>query len=71
MVQVQTRISICRDIKDNRGLEVAQSGKAQVIVTGDLDVLVLNPFGDVAILRPQSLYGCIARMNWRDKASII
>jgi len=42
----------CRDPKDDKFLEVALSGKADVILTGDADLLTLNPWRGVAILSP-------------------
>lgn len=45
-------ITACRDPKDNKFLEAALAGEADVIVTGDDDLLVLNPFEGVDILRP-------------------
>lgn len=44
------RISVCRDPKDNELLEIAATGKANVIVTGDDDLLVLNPFEGIPIV---------------------
>nr|WP_181280545.1 putative toxin-antitoxin system toxin component, PIN family [Aphanothece hegewaldii] len=46
-------IEICRDPKDNKYLELAVSGKAEAIITGDEDLLVLNPFRGIIILTPQ------------------
>ncbi|MGB8213059.1 MAG: hypothetical protein WCE68_05820 [Anaerolineales bacterium] len=37
-----------------RLLELAASGKADAIVTGDSDLLVLHPFRKIAILKPDS-----------------
>ena len=54
LVDVNEEISVCRDPKDNMILEVAVSGKADVIVTGDHDLLVLSPFEGIAILDPQT-----------------
>ena len=34
LVWVETRITICRDPKDNKFLELAIDGKAQIIITG-------------------------------------
>lgn len=45
-------ITACRDPQDNKFLEAALAGEADVIVTGDDDLLVLNPFEGVDILRP-------------------
>jgi len=53
LVEVRETVSICRDPKDNHIFELAVSGKADVIVTGDADLLVLHPFRGIAILNPQ------------------
>ncbi|MEZ2228616.1 MAG: putative toxin-antitoxin system toxin component, PIN family [Microcoleus sp.] len=52
LVSITEKIAVCRDEKDNKFLELAVSGNANVIVTGDLDLLVLNPFQAVEILTP-------------------
>ena len=44
-------ITACRDPKD-KFLEVAVTGKADVIVSGDQDLLVLHPFAGIPILAP-------------------
>jgi putative PIN family toxin of toxin-antitoxin system len=46
------RITACRDPKDDKFLEVAVAGKANVIVSGDQDLLVLHPFSGIPILTP-------------------
>ena len=43
---------ICRDPKDNKFLEAALAGSADCIVTGDADLLILNAFEGIPILRP-------------------
>jgi uncharacterized protein len=48
-------ITACRDPKDNKFLETALVGKADAIVTGDDDLLVLSPFEGVDILCPAEL----------------
>jgi uncharacterized protein len=52
---VQTTVSIdaCRDGDDNRVLELAVTGNAAAIITGDNDLLTLTPFRGVAILSPR------------------
>lgn len=42
----------CRDPKDDKFLEVALNGRADVIVTGDEDLLAMNPWREIAILSP-------------------
>jgi len=44
------RIAVCRDPKDDEFLEVAVTGEADVIVSGDQDLLVLHPFEGIPIL---------------------
>ncbi|MBI4491680.1 MAG: putative toxin-antitoxin system toxin component, PIN family [Chloroflexi bacterium] len=45
-------ITACRDPKDNKVLEAATDGKADVIVSGDDDLLVLSPFEGIPIFGP-------------------
>ncbi|MEY3868133.1 MAG: putative toxin-antitoxin system toxin component, PIN family [Microcoleaceae cyanobacterium] len=52
LVSITEKIAVCRDEKDNKFLELAVSGNANVIVTGDFDLLVLNPFQSVEIITP-------------------
>jgi len=52
MVTILHAIHDCREVRDNQILEVAVNGQAQVIITGDEDLLVLNPFRDIPIMRP-------------------
>ena len=43
-------VTDCRDAKDNKCLELALAASATVIVSGDDDLLVLNPWRGVRIL---------------------
>lgn len=52
-IDVTEQISECRDPKDNKYLELAVSGQAECIVTGDDDLLVLNSFRGIEILTVQ------------------
>ena len=45
-------VRACRDPKDDKILELAWNGNADYIVTGDDDLLVMNPFRGIAIVRP-------------------
>ncbi len=54
IVPITHRITACRDPKDDKFLHVALNGNAQVIVTGDADLLVLQPFHGIAIVNPQT-----------------
>ncbi len=50
LVEVRTIISVCRDPKDNKFLSLAIDGNASIIITGDKDLLVLNPFKNITII---------------------
>ena len=50
-------ITACRDPKDNKFLEAALAGEVNAVVTGDDDLLVLNPFEGVDILRLAEFLG--------------
>ena len=43
-------VRACRDPKDDKFLEVALNGKATLILTGDADLLALNPWQEIAIV---------------------
>src|SRR5215472_16428606 len=45
-------VRVCRDPKDDRFLELAINGGAQLIITGDSDLLALHPFRGLDILTP-------------------
>ncbi len=45
-------IALCRDPKDDKFLEVAVEGQADVIVTGDEDLEVLDPFEGIPMISP-------------------
>jgi hypothetical protein len=46
------RVTDCRDPKDDKYLELAFAAGAEIIVSSDNDLLVLNPWRGVSILRP-------------------
>ena len=53
MIEISETITVCRDPKDDKLLELAISGSASFLVTGDKDLLVLNPFRGVKIISPR------------------
>lgn len=59
VVSPTQKIVACRDGKDNFLLEVALEGKADYLVTGDNDLLVLNPFQNIKIVKPKDFEGVI------------
>jgi putative PIN family toxin of toxin-antitoxin system len=51
-VDIRRRVQICRDARDDKFLEVAINGEADLIVTGDADLLMLHHFEGVEIVTP-------------------
>ncbi len=49
-IEIQESIVACRDPKDDQYLSLAINGRAECIVTGEDDLLVLNPFREIPIL---------------------
>lgn len=51
-VTITQEIKVCRDSDDDKWLSLAISAKADCIVSGDKDLLVLHPFRQIPILKP-------------------
>ena len=60
LIEVEQRVEVCRDPKDDKFLSLALAGGAGVIVSGDEDLLVLDPFRGARILRPQEFLAEVA-----------
>jgi len=52
LIAITERIAACRDPKDDKFLELAVNGHADLIVTGDADLLALNPFREIPVVTP-------------------
>jgi len=45
-------LAVCHDPKDDKFLEIATTGAADLIVSGDKDLLALHPFEGISIVAP-------------------
>jgi len=52
LVAIVERITACRDPTDDKFLELAVNGRADMIVSGDADLLALNQFRGIPIVTP-------------------
>jgi putative PIN family toxin of toxin-antitoxin system len=52
IIEALQLVRASRDPKDDKFLEAAVNGRANVLVTGDRDLLDLNPFRGIVILTP-------------------
>lgn len=57
IVTILQTLHASRDPKDDKFLDVAVNGRADVIVTGDRDLLALHPFRGIAIVAPAEYVG--------------
>lgn len=62
LVDVVDDFSDCRDKKDNFLLNLVVSGRADYLVTGDVDLLVLNPFHGVEIVSYQNFQNLVREL---------
>lgn len=65
LVDVTEVVTECRDPKDNKFLELAVSGKATCIVSGDKDLLALHPFRGIQMVAPQ----VVLRQMWPERTA--
>ncbi|MBX9625189.1 MAG: putative toxin-antitoxin system toxin component, PIN family [Gemmataceae bacterium] len=56
-VAVSEVVRECRDPDDDKFLELAVSGRATHVISGDADLLVLNPFRGVPVVTPHDFLG--------------
>ncbi|MFH2102593.1 MAG: putative toxin-antitoxin system toxin component, PIN family [Chloroflexota bacterium] len=52
LVSPREKVHTCRDPKDDKFLEAALAGQADCIVSGDLDLLDLDPFQGIPVYWP-------------------
>jgi putative PIN family toxin of toxin-antitoxin system len=57
LVPIIRLVRECRDPKDDKFLEVALNGRADVIITGDADLLGMHPWREIAVLSPAHFLG--------------
>lgn len=61
LITITERIAACRDPTDDKFLELAINGRADLIITGDADLLALNPFRDIPIVTPATFVQGVLR----------
>ena len=52
LIEVVERIAACRDPTDDKFLELAVNGGADLIVSGDANLLELHPFRGIPVITP-------------------
>ena len=52
LVDISETVKACRDPEDDRILELAVNGSADFVITGDADLLAMDPFRGTRIVTP-------------------
>jgi putative PIN family toxin of toxin-antitoxin system len=52
IIAIPSPILACRDPRDDKFLSLAVFGEAELLISGDADLLVLNPFRGINVLTP-------------------
>lgn len=67
LVTPTRKVKICRDPKDDMFIEAALTGGAEVVVTGDEDLLTLKKFETVRFVTPRAFLALLAQRPQADE----
>ncbi len=56
IAKTKAQVKICRDLKDNKFLELAKAIQADYLITGDKDLLDLQNFEQTEIFKPSQFW---------------
>jgi uncharacterized protein len=62
-ITISYQTTICSDPDDNKFLELAVSGMARYIITGDRDLLILENHNDIPIVKPTTFLDLVKSDN--------
>jgi putative PIN family toxin of toxin-antitoxin system len=61
-VEILNQVQLCRDLKDDKFIDLALNGDASHLITGDNDLLVLNPIENTSIINPRTFWDEIIKL---------
>lgn len=61
LVAISERLTLCRDPGDDKFLELAVKGRADLIVSGDDDLLAMGAVRDIPIVAPAAFVRAVSR----------
>ncbi|MFZ4728017.1 MAG: putative toxin-antitoxin system toxin component, PIN family [Pseudanabaena sp.] len=61
-VEILNQVQLCRDPKDDKFIDLALNGDASHLITGDNDLLVLNPIENTSIINPRTFWDEIIKL---------
>jgi len=53
-IEILNQVQLCRDPKDDKFIDLAINGDASHLISGDNDLLVLNPIKNISIINPRN-----------------
>lgn len=56
LITIESKVTVCRDPKDNYLLALAKDSKAHYLVTGDQDLLILEKFHNTRIINYRNFF---------------
>ncbi|OYQ65276.1 putative toxin-antitoxin system toxin component, PIN family [Pseudanabaena sp. SR411] len=60
--EILNQVQLCRDPKDDKFIDLALNGEASHLITGDSDLLVLNPIQNTSVINPRTFWGEIIKL---------
>ena len=61
-VEILNQVQLCRDPKDDKFIDLALNGEASHVITGDNDLLVLNPIENTSVINPRTFWDEIIKL---------
>jgi putative PIN family toxin of toxin-antitoxin system len=61
-VEILNQVQLCRDPKDDKFIDLALNGEASHLITGDSDLLVLNPIQNNSVIKPRTFWDEIIKL---------
>ncbi|WP_199288893.1 putative toxin-antitoxin system toxin component, PIN family [Pseudanabaena sp. FACHB-1998] len=61
-VEILNQVQLCRDPKDDKFIDLALNGEASYLITGDSDLLVLNPIQNTSVINPRTFWDEITKI---------
>jgi putative PIN family toxin of toxin-antitoxin system len=61
-VEILNQVQLCRDPKDDKFIDLALNGEASYLITGDSDLLVLNPIQNTSVIKPRTFWDEIIKL---------
>ena len=62
LIEILNQVQLCRDPKDDKFIDLALNGEASHLITGDNDLLVLNPIKNTSVINPRTFWDEIIKL---------